>query len=346
MGVISLVLFLVIIPGIIGLAGTRIISTKEKIEWTAALPMGFFLELSLFQLLTFPWALQNFTFSSLCYAYIITLIICSTISISFIRKHKIRKISKPFISPGEWIYGIIAILLIGLQVYNMVHMDIGYWSSDDALYGSMANDVLYFNMLNRHDAFTGVATIFNFQRALQTSVVFPAFLAYVSGFSVAMVYHTILGVYYLVLAYLVYMVLGKLLFETMENVYIFLIVLSILYIFGLYTIYSQTYRLLGPSTQGKAVLAVCFFPFLYALLICKLHDEYDRRFGIVLLLLSIAVSSMTLFGTITMIGNIVFPVVISIFGSKHKYKNLRYILWGSVMPVFYCGIFFYSRFAP
>ncbi len=225
----------------------------------------------------------------------------------------------------------------------MIYLDIGYWSSDDASYGAVANDALNTNMLFRNSAYTGVANSFSIHRAMQTSLIFPAFLSFISGMNVASILHTVLGIYYLLLAYIVYVFLGKILFKNTENICVFIIVLSILYIFGLYTNYSQTYRLLGPSTQGKAVLAVSLFPFFYALMIDKLYRDYDKTFGLILLLLSAAATSMTLFGTISMIGNVVFTVAVSMVGKKRNRKNIRYILWGSILPIIYCGIFFCTQ---
>ncbi len=345
MGIFSLLVFLVIVPTIIGFAVVYVLSLKRAERWLAAFPMGFFLELAIFQLLAFPWAMLNFSFVSLSITYIFVVLLCCILSVWFIRKKK-ENIRIPSLSFMEWIYAIIALLMIGFQVFHMVFSDIGYWSSDDALYGAIANDALAYNVLFRHNALTGVANVLNIQRSMQTSLLLPAFLSFVSGISVATVFHSVLGVFYLLLAYSIYMLLGKCLFKTIENTFIFLIVISALYIFGLYTIYSQTYRLLGPSTQGKAVLAVSFFPFLYTLMIIKLPNEYDSKFGIILLLLSASATSMTMYGTITMIGNIVIPVLFSMFAKKRNRKNLRYILWGSALPVLYGGILFYSKFAP
>lgn len=346
MGIVTLILFLIMIPGIIGLAGAKFISIKTSTAWMAALPIGFFIEISIFQMLAFPWSLLNLSFGLLCVVFIVVLLTCTVLSIIYFKNKGLPRLSIPTLCDWDIIYGIIAVGLISWQVYNMIYLDIGYWSSDDATYGAMANDAITYDTLFHNDAFTGVAGVLYIQRAMQTFVVYPAFLSYISSFPVATVNHTILGVYYLLLAYSVYAFLGKIIFGKIENILIFLIVLSILYIFGLYSIYSQTYRLLGPSTQGKAVLAVSFFPLIFSLLITKLEEDYNHKFGIVLLLLSFATASMTLFGTITMIGNITVPIIFSLFKKERKWGNLRYVLWGAVCPAIYCCIYFYSRFYP
>ena len=64
------------------------------------------------------------------------------------------------------------------------------------------------------------------------------------------------------------------------------------------------------------------------------------------MLLSAAATGMTLFGAVTIVGNVVFPVVASLIGKKRNWKNLRYIFWGSILPVIYGGIYFYCRFVP
>lgn len=345
-GIISLFVILLIAPSVIGAAGAKRISLAGSQVLLAALPLGFFIILAIFQLLTFPWAMLNLSFTSLCITYIGVITILLIVSFIYNRRKGRNYFTKCKFTIWEGIYGVVAILIIGWQIYNMIHLDIGYWSSDDALYGAIPNDALTYNTLFRHDALTGIAGILRINRAMQGSLLYPAFLSFVSGVPVATVLHTVLGVYYLLLAYAVYAFLGKILFHTNESALVFIIILSVLYIFGLYTIYSQTYRLLGPSTQGKAVLAVVFFPLLFALIISKMSVEYDRWFGVCLLLLSAAAVSMTLFGIITMIGNIVFPVIASLIGKKRNWKTLCYILWGCALPALYGVIYFYSRMAP
>ena len=124
-----------------------------------------------------------------------------------------------------------------------------------------------------------------------------------------------------------------------------MMILSILYIYGNYSIYSPTFRLLGPNYQGKAVLAVLFFPMLFSMMIERLERPFHKRFGYLLCLLSEAACSLTLFGAVTMIVNVTTPTVLLLFSEKHHWKRLWYIVWAGAFPLINIGIFFLYKIA-
>ena len=112
-----------------------------------------------------------------------------------------------------------------------------------------------------------------------------------------------------------------------------------MHIYGFYSQYSITFRLLGPNYQGKAVLAASLCPLLFALMMRILEYEYRRRAGVLLLLLSIAATGLTMFGAAVFLMNTVLVITVAMFRRKRYWKHLRYIAWGGIMPAIYGCIY-------
>ena len=68
----------------------------------------------------------------------------------------------------------------------------------------------------------------------------------------------------------------------------------------------------------------------------KIQETYDRRFVLLLPLLSLAAVSLTLFGTAVMIADVSLPVILSMIRRPRQWKKLIYILCASVFPAV-CG---------
>jgi hypothetical protein len=83
---------------------------------------------------------------------------------------------------------------------------------------------------------------------------------------------------------------------------------------------------------------------LFTLLIQMLEQVYSRKAGLLLLLLSAAATSLTMFGAVTMMLNTTLVVGLSVFRRERQWKHLRYIPWGVALPALYCGAYFLYRY--
>lgn len=346
MGYITLPIALIVIPIILAAPWTVVVTDRPWNRLLLCWPLGYFLECALFQFLCVPFTLLGLSFTSLCAAYLALLIGLCGLSLWHCRTLKPLKLP-PLRRPSvrEAVCAIVALGLIVWQVYRSLRMDRTVMSYDDSYYVAIASDTLAHNALYVYDAYTGLYTPFAINRVLQTSLVFPAFLSWLSGASVVLMEHTILDVYYLLTGYAIYFYMGSVLFKTLEDALIFLSVVSAAYIFGYYSIYSPTFRFLGMSYQGKAVLAVLFFPMLFTAMIEALDRPYRRRFGALLLLLSAAACGLTLFGAVTMISNVALPLLFLMFTKAREWKKLWYVAWASLIPALNAGIFLLYRLA-
>ena len=334
-------LILIIAPLLIGLPW------GGHLRHTAAVfPIGFFLELVLFQLIAFPAGYFGISFRLTCYVFAALLVALSLISLIYCIRHRVSSFMKPKMpEKWEWVYLILFLGLLAVQIVLAVRMDLTEMSYDDNWYVTWANDTVNMDRMFVISDATGLASRFNVHRAMQTTLVFPSMLTVLSKVPVVTVEHTVLQVFCIILAYSVYAYMAGVLFERRDHQLIFLVVMAMLYIAGYYSHYSTTFRLLGPNYQGKAVLAVSLTPLVFTLLFQKLDEPYDRTLSFLLVLLSIAATACSLIGTVTIIVNVGIPVVLSLFGRQRSWKRLRYLFWTGIMPAFYAGIYLLYRFS-
>jgi hypothetical protein len=304
-------------------------------------------ELAIFQLLEVPIAFLHLPFTLLCWVFSAVIVGASIYSIVFIWQQKHFIIKLPKLNRWETFYLIAFIGLLGMQLYNGFVRDTTVWSYDDAMYVTYAADTIRYNAIQTINPYTGIATTFNAHRALQGWLYFPAFLSVISSVPVTVMERTILEAYDILLAYAVYVYMASVLFPRKDNGLIFLIILSVLHIFGLYSPYSVTFRLLGPNYQGKAVLAVSFFPLLFTMLIQMLEQVYSTKKGVLLMLLSASATAMTMFGTATVVLNTSLVVCLSAVSGKAlkaHMRHIKYIPWVCLLPALYAGVYFVFRY--
>lgn len=335
--------FLIVMPVILGLPWCCVMMRDNLKRTLACLPMGYFLQFALFQLLAFPFACLHFSFSSLCVTFICVDCICAIASLIWLRRHRTFHLPRLRLSGWAKLYLLIFAIILCYQLYNAFTLDRTYMSYDDASYVARANDALTQDILYAHDPYTGLGTRLSLQRAMQGSLIFPSFLSRVSTVELVTMEHTILDIYYLLLAYVTYAYLSVVLFNV-ENAPVFLLLTAVLYTFGNYSMYSPTMRLLGLNYPGKAILAIIFFPLLYALMTEMVKKKYARSFGVVLLMLSVAASGLTLFATITLVGSVTVIVALSLIRKPRRWKNIRYVLYAGFFPLLYGSIYFAYRF--
>lgn len=343
--ILLLAVFLFVAPVLLGAPWTMLLPRKDSYRLYACFPIGVFVQLAIFQLLEVPVAFLHLQFTLLCWMFAaIDIAACILSVIFFIGKEKLFAFKLPGLNGWEAFYLIFFLVMLGWQLYNGFIRDTTVWSYDDATYVTYAADTIRSNSIQTVNPSTGIARAFNVQRAMQGWLCYPAFLSLISSVPVTAMERTVLETYDIFLAYAVYAYMASVLFYRKDNRLIFLILLSFLHIFGMYSHYSVTFRLLGPNYQGKAILAVSFFPLLFVLLIQTLKRAYDRRTGCLLLLFSAAATSLTLFGAVTMVLNTSLITGLSVIGRRRSWEHLKYILWSGLLPALYCGMYFLYRY--
>ena len=347
-GILIITILLGLVPWILGKPWSRLFGNKRSD--VLAYCLGFFLELALFHIISFPLFWFQVSFIAIRMIYTFCLCLCIAVCLYIIWKQRLfpqcRKLGavKSFFW-YDWLLLVAVLAVIGIQVVRGFTYDITNRSYDDATYTVQAMDALASDYIGMIDSYTGVAGTLNMDRVFQTYLFFPAWLTSISGISLATMEHSILYVQLLLLAYLIYTWIAGEFFQNRMNQLIFLLLIAVFYIYGYHTIYSLTYRLLGPNYQGKAVLTVSLTPLVLTIMIQILNRSYQWRNGLLLFLLSMAAASLTLMGTGTMVVIVTIPVIISLFRKERNWKHLLYILWSSVAPAGFVFVYVLYKYA-
>lgn len=210
---------------------------------------------------------------------------------------------------------------------------------DDATYTTFGSDALATDMMFHHYEETGLFIPLAPRYSIYTSLIYNAWITRMTGIPITMVARTVQAVYVFILAYMVYAYMADDLFPSRENRYIFLLVLSFLYIFGYYSHYSATFRLLDPNTQGKAIATTVLTPLLLVLMKKKMSESYDWRVGLLLMLFSHAATGLSLWGIGMAVIVVVLSVVLSMLRRKRVWKHLLYIVWIGFFPAIYLTLY-------
>lgn len=340
-----LALFFFAVPIFLGLSWMTLLPERNRYRTLACFPVGYFIELAIFHFLAVPFGFLGGSFRTLSLIFGLTLAVLCVLSIIwYIKRHPFNR-HYPHLKGWEWVYLVLFLGLLAWQLYNGLFGDTTYWSYDDASYVTYGADAVRYDVILRIDPNTGVATTGNATRSLQTSLCFPAFMTVLTGIPVTVMNRTVLECFDIFLAYTVYAYLASVLFEKKENGLIFLIILSILHIYGFYSQYSITFRLLGPNYQGKAVHAVSLLPLTFTLLMQKLEDPYEHRTGIILMFLSAPAVGLSMFGAATYLLSIGLVLMLALFRGKRQWKHLWYLVWGGALPVLYGMVYYiYSKY--
>ena len=299
---------------------------------------GYFLRVTLFHLIAMPCTVMGIRFSVMSNVFTMILIIVCFISFWAGRSCIKGRKEKLHFTVYEWIYTVAFVGLLLIQLYIVIFMDPTAMTYDDASYTVYSGDALAIDYMFSTTPETGIFSRITF-RFIQSSLLFPAYIARMTGMQLTVVERTFSYALNLLLAYVCYYYMAEDLYEKRENRLIFLIFISLVYIFGYHSHYSMTFRLLGPNSQGKAILAVIWVPFLFVLLRKKLDQNYDNWFGLFLFLMSDAACALSLMGTSYCVVIVVLMVVLSLFRKQRNWKYLLYLLWSCIMPGVYTGIY-------
>ena len=229
--------------------------------------MGFFLMLAIFQILCVPLTYMRSSFRMLVWMYSLVLVILCVISICLRKKNlKFVERKEGRVDWYERVYLGTFIILFLIQVYFFLFYEVSYMSWDDYDYIVSSTSALYDNGMYISNIITGGNVILRAKRTLTSYIMFISYLSQISGFHTTSIAHTILPVFLLIMSYSVYWLMAELLFKKRENRLIFLVLLSVVNIFGEYSVYGLTFRLLATIWNGKAIVVAIGIPYLFVLL--------------------------------------------------------------------------------
>lgn len=289
--------------------------------------MGFFATIGLFWVLYLLLLFLSAPFNALVVVYSLVLLALLGLSLYLNNglyavdiKKRLLSLKNQTVFEKIYMAMFLAILAI-LMILNGI-TTAGEQTYDDAEYLVTANDAIHFNSIITRRPDDGGFSSYNVRNALNSWNFFIAYLAKIFNIRVTIVAHSIMAVLLLFIAFAVYYYVAGKLFSERENKWVFLVILAVLFIFGSYSHYSPTFRLLASIWQHKGVLYAIVLPFLVAVLPYLLEQKkaYLEALGI-----CTATCSLSLMGTglAAVIWGAIF-VMVSI--KNKKVTGFKYVL--------------------
>ena len=294
--IVALVLF--VIPELLGLFLLRFFK-KENTNLFLAFVIGYVLEFAICQIVTVPYIYMEKTLTELINVLSkITIIICGlSIVINLTKIKDIFITIFRYIKETPKLLAILTIILIGLQVYSYVgymHID-----DDDSFYVGTATVSVQTDTLFKYSAATGEEDVEN-QLSRYRLGPFPIYLAVISkiiDIHPAIVAHTILPIVFVPLVYMIYGLIGKELFKKdKKQIYYFLMTISIINIWGNYSVRTTFSFFLIRVWQGKALLASMILPLIILLFIKAEENNYKFNYCLLLFITILAGNLTTTMG--------------------------------------------------
>ena len=321
--ILMIIIFLGIVPELLGLLILNFWE-KEKNNLLLAFILGYIMEFAISQLISVPMIFMQTSYTALFKLYTIIILLICLISAIIIFKRNNKEKLKEYISKIKTelkeypkILAIICIILFGIQIYMYVgsytHLD-----DDDAYYVGTATTTIQTNTIYRFSPTTG--SLNGEQNVLRYRLgAFPLYYAFVSSYTrihPAIVAHIILPIPFMIVAYGIYYLIGYELFEKKhKSALLFVLIMSIINIYGNYSIRTTFSFLLFRIWQGKAVLCNIILP----LLIYLFFKANEEKFKIIICLIML----VTILGGIftTTMGIALPPMMVGLLAILYGVQN-------------------------
>lgn len=271
---------------------------KENIDSLPVCLIGFILYYALFQLINLPLVLSFQTLKTNTLIWSIFCIASFTLSIIFCKEKWIflyfsllNTIKK--MSILGWVsIGTITLLIVLCTANN-------YNDYDDAYYIGNINTSLETNTMYLYNPLTGDKLQWLFLRyALSSYMMANAVICQVLHLPAIIIMKVVLPLVFIVLSSMIYYKIAKIFFqEDAYAPYLFLIFLTLLNIFGNYSIYSSSRFYLLRTAQGKSITSSIILPFMFYIYIRLFKEHKDIFYWVLLFFISIAAASITLTAT-------------------------------------------------
>ena len=223
---------------------------------------GFVTMLAVFQIVAVPVILlETWGFPRIVTIYSILLAVLSAAGLIFgfpvLRgmaadaRTLVAKKKRPSVETA--LYWVIAVGLVLFQMYMAYTHE--FFDGDDAYYVAQSVIAEQTDVLYRILPYTGLSTSLDIRHALASLPIWEAYLARVTGIHPAIIAHSVLPLILIPLTYLVYYRIGMRLFKgAFRKTAVFLILVSLLQIFGNTSIYTNATFFLMRTWQGKSIL--------------------------------------------------------------------------------------------
>lgn len=276
------ILFVGLVPLVLGHFITQKMGEKYVEAWSANWLMGIVLMFAQLQIIALPLIIYKCKFHTLFYLYV-AIIAVETIMGVFRYTDNLRRMARQLVPRLKelgllWVLVVISIMMQAFMLSYFEHVD-----DDDARYVPTAVAAVQKDLMLVENPVTGQPLYSEFSEVFKDMVspwiMFWALLSKVSMIHPAILMHSIVPLFMIPLAYVVYWLLAQQLFEEDEKRVIFVGLVSAMSIFSGYSLYNSGAFLLFRIWQGKAMFAAIFVPlhFLLALRLYRTEGKIGVR---------------------------------------------------------------------
>ena len=173
-------------------------------------------------------------------------------------------------------------IFFGLLLFQMVMAVVmSSFDGDDAYYVVESLLAQQADVMNTILPYTGMTTMLDIRHALAVITMWIAFIARMSGVHATIVSHSVIPLIVIPLVYLVYVEIGRILFRRRQEIIpVFMIIVSLLMIFGNVSIYTPATFFLTRTWQGKAMASNLVFNMIIWVFLWMLEDaKRSKAFG-------------------------------------------------------------------
>ena len=240
------------------------------------------------------------------------------------------------------------ILFAGTLVFQLIQaVRLTFPDGDDAYYVGTASFGTNMPQMYGRIPYTGATTEFDTRHCLAPFPYFIAFLSRFSGVKVGVIAHSILPVFFILFAYGIYYLIAKEVCRENREVPLFMLIVSVLFLFGNYSVYSMETFMMTRIRQGKASLGSFVLPLgFYLLIMFGKNIEKNKRDKIVSVFL---LACTGLVGALlTTMGNFIYPCMVAVGGlcvclGKKKWKDVLWVLGACVPSAIMALMYFIIR---
>lgn len=334
-GILSIMLWLLIVPLGIGLLVS--VRMSDGKSWLLkSYIFGLAVYMAVFQGITIVNMFTINNFFTVCTIFSYSTIAVATLGYILTACMCVKK-------RGKWIYtireksntpksqrieNIILWVLFGvIVIFQLIQtVRLTYPDGDDAYYVGVAAYGVYVPQMYSRIPYTGAPTEFDTRHCLAPFPYMISFLSRMSQISASVIAHSILPVFFILFAYGIYYLIAKQVCREKREVSLFLVIVSVLLLFGNYSVYSMETFLMTRTRQGKASLGSFVLPlgfYLLFLLAKKLDGKKSERVVIYLLIMCNGLTA----ALFTTMGNFIYPCLIAVGGlcicfNKKDWKKL------------------------
>lgn len=232
-----------------------------------------------------------------------------------------------------WVIFLVIFCFQGIQMFRLSFSD-----GDDAFYVGTAVYGAVIEKMYSRIPYTMESTTFDTRHCLAPFPYVISFLTRISGVSSASIAHSIFPIIFLCLAYgIYYLIASKLCEENREKAF-FMVLISVLFLFGNYSVYSMETFLMTRTRQGKAALGSFALPLCFYLMLLfseRLEKEEKSAKKERILLYGLLICDGLVASLFTTLGNFIYPCMLGCLAVCICIKKKN---WKKLLPLAFCCI--------